>query len=142
MQKLFAAQRKHPHAEPILSSEPVHQEQQPHVAPVQKSTLHSFWKQLPAPPVHAPTAPMQHDQLAANGWNAPKCEDCDASLQSESGDMDMDIDMDGTSTSNGSVSPFACNDCGKNVCGTCAVAANARHCLSCATTERRSGRWW
>ncbi|KAF2192099.1 hypothetical protein K469DRAFT_716587 [Zopfia rhizophila CBS 207.26] len=132
--KLFSAQRNHPHAEPILSdSHP-----QPQHAPVvQKSTLHSFWK-LPAPPVQPPTIHIQHHQVAPQTWNAPRCEDCDTPLQSETVGMDVDMDLDG----NGAGNQFACQDCGRSICGTCAVVASARHCLQCATTTRKSGRWW
>ena len=43
--------------------------------------------------------------------------------------MDIDVDMD----SAGSASPLACRDCGRNVCGRCAVVGDVRHCLQCAT---------
>jgi hypothetical protein len=102
----------------------------------QKSTLHSFWKQLPAPPVQAPILAVQvpPQQMGA------RCDDCDTPLQSvsDSMDIDMDVDMGGAVES----TPFACSDCGKNVCGTCAVVATRRHCLQCATNGRNPRRWW
>jgi hypothetical protein len=69
-----------------------------------------------------------------------RCDDCDTPLQSvsDSMDIDMDVDMGGAVES----TPFACSDCGKNVCGTCAVVATRRHCLQCATNGRNSRRWW
>lgn len=104
----------------------------------QKSTLHSFWKQLPAPPVQPIfSAIEQQDQgfLQSTG-----CEDCDKPLQSENESMDIDMDTD--YAQNVGCSPFACSDCGRNVCGTCAVVSATRHCLQCATIGRNSRRWW
>jgi hypothetical protein len=135
LDKLFAAQRTHPNASPLASGiEPI-----PAVSKPQKSTLHSFWKQLPAPPVQ-PTSytspPLQTDPPS----QLPRCDDCDTPLQSvsDSMDVDVDVDMGGAVESN----PFACDDCGKTVCGTCAVVSTKRHCLQCATSGRNSRRWW
>ncbi|KAF2000261.1 hypothetical protein P154DRAFT_522734 [Amniculicola lignicola CBS 123094] len=138
IQKLFNAQRTHPHAEPILSSPHPQYSTQP-APPVQKSTLHSFWK-LPTPPVQAPLFQAQQ-QPQQHVWNGPRCEDCDVQLRGDGDgmDVDMDVDMD---MGGGATSQFGCNDCGKNVCGTCAVVSMTRHCLSCATTGRQSRRWW
>ncbi|KAF2110369.1 hypothetical protein BDV96DRAFT_501234 [Lophiotrema nucula] len=133
--KLFSAQRNHPHASPVMSES--HPSVVQHAPTVQKSTLHSFWK-LPAPPVQAPAMQVQHDQAAPANWEAPRCDDCDAPLQHDSNAMDVDMDFDGS----GSDSQFACHDCGRKICGTCAVVSNSRHCLQCATTSRDSGRWW
>ncbi len=63
LNKLFAAQRNHPHAEPI-PSETLVQAPQPLTSKPQKSTLHSFWKQLPAPQA------QPHRLLAANACPA------------------------------------------------------------------------
>jgi hypothetical protein len=57
-------------------------------------------------------------------------------------DVDMDVEMNGGSTSGNGKNLFACNDCGKSVCGTCAVVSRTRHCLGCATKGRHSRRWW
>jgi hypothetical protein len=105
----------------------------------QKSTLHSFWKQLPAPPVQQPIFSYQTQQQQIDA-QLQHCDDCDTPLQSvnDSMDVDMDMDMGGAVES----SPFACGDCGKNVCGTCAVVSARRHCLECATNRRSSGRFW
>ncbi|ORX98425.1 hypothetical protein BCR34DRAFT_548059 [Clohesyomyces aquaticus] len=141
IKKLFSAQRNHPHAEPILSDSHTHASTPASVpAPaVQKSTLHAFWK-LPAPAVRpvAPTIQIQHHQVAPQTWDAPRCDDCDTTLHNDTDGMDVDMDVDGPNLS----SPFACRDCGKNVCGMCAVVSNTRHCLQCATTGRNSRRWW
>ncbi|KAF2818760.1 hypothetical protein CC86DRAFT_450399 [Ophiobolus disseminans] len=139
LHKLFAAQRNHVEASALPSDvTPVQQPTQA-IAKPQKSTLHSFWKQLPTPPVQpsifsALPPPQRFDA------QSPRCEDCDASLQSvnDSMDVDMDVDMSGAVESN----IFACSDCGKNVCGTCAVVSTRRHCLQCATNGRNSRRWW
>ncbi|KAF1974353.1 hypothetical protein BU23DRAFT_505336 [Bimuria novae-zelandiae CBS 107.79] len=130
--KLFSAQRKQPHAEPI-SSDPLPSQPALAVQKPQKSTLHSFWK-IAAPPVQLATPQMQchHDA------NAPRYDDCDMPLQNDANDVDVDMDVDGPLER----SPFACTDCGRNVCGTCAVVANARHCLQCATSARNPKRWW
>ncbi|CAG5178285.1 uncharacterized protein ALTATR162_LOCUS8624 [Alternaria atra] len=61
---LFAAQRNHPDASPIPSDAlPMHQQPNPVSSKPQKSTLHSFWKQLPAPPVQPIfSMPVQQEQ--------------------------------------------------------------------------------
>jgi hypothetical protein len=130
--KLFAAQRQNPHAEPILSESSPPPSPNPS-KPIQKSTLHSFWN-LPALAVQPPTIHITAPhQVAPQTGFAAWCEDCDAPLREEAGGMDTDVDMDGGAGEN---SVFACIDCGKHVCGTCAVVSNARHCLRCATTSR------
>ncbi|KAF1842239.1 uncharacterized protein K460DRAFT_420168 [Cucurbitaria berberidis CBS 394.84] len=139
LNKLFAAQRQHPDASPIPSDSLPSQQPSQAAPKPQKSTLHSFWKQLPAPPVLSPTFAVpapQHPEIS----HGPRCEDCDTLLRSENDSMDVDIDMD----MGGAVesSPFACGDCGKNVCATCAVVSMTRHCLQCATNGRNSRRWW
>jgi hypothetical protein len=136
---LFAAQRDHPEASPILSDAlPANQPSTLVSSRPQKSTLHSFWKQLPAPPVQPIfSMPAQQDQAPSQ---LPRCEDCDTPLQSGRDEVDVDMDMD----MGGAVehTPFACNDCRRNVCGTCAVVSSTRHCLQCATSGRNSRRWW
>ncbi|KAF2476661.1 uncharacterized protein BDR25DRAFT_252819 [Lindgomyces ingoldianus] len=133
--KLFSAQRNYPHAQPILSDSAQLAPQ--HAPAVQKSTLHAFWK-LPAPPVQSHTIQIRHHQVAPQTWDPPRCDDCDGVLQSETNEMEIDMELDECGSSN----TFACRDCGKNVCGMCAVVSNTRHCLQCATTSRNSGRWW
>lgn len=129
--KLFSAQRNHPHASPIPSD--LNPPNQPTItiSKPQKSTLHSFWN-LPVPPVQAPIFTYQARQQ--NQEQGLRCDDCDAQLEIDSDGMDVDMDLDGTAES----SPFACHECGKNVCGTCAVVSTARHCLQCAT----AGKSW
>ncbi|PVI03328.1 hypothetical protein DM02DRAFT_612248 [Periconia macrospinosa] len=133
--KLFTAQRKHPHAEPILSEPTLPPQPLPTIplAKPQKSTLHAFWN-LPAPPVQ----PIFHQAQQQNQFlEVPRCEDCDTSLQTEADGMDVDMEIDGDFGG----SPFSCNECGRKVCGTCAVVSDARHCLQCATSTRNSRRW-
>lgn len=126
--RLFLAQRQHPYASPV-PSDPQPPAQQPAitVSKPQKSTLHSFWN-IAAPPAQAPVFSYQttptHDHA-----HVPRCEDCDVQLEVEEGGMNVDVDMD----SAGSASPLACHDCGRNVCGRCAVVGDVRHCLQCAT---------
>jgi hypothetical protein len=131
LQKLFSAQRNFPHASPV----PSHSESpvQHHETPVQKSTLHSFWK-LPGPPSASSFTPLQPPSLAQS--NIPRCEDCDAVLQAETDGMEMDLDESETGNQ------FACQDCGRKVCGTCVVVAETRNCLQCATTSRNSRPGW
>lgn len=127
MHKLFLAQRQNAHASPI------HSEPQPPTQPAitvskpQKSTLHSFWN-ISAPPVQAPVFSYQATQHQHNA-QGPRCDDCDSQLKAEEGDMDMDIDMNGSE----GAWAWACHNCGRNVCGRCAVVSDARLCLSCAT---------
>ncbi|KAL5395069.1 hypothetical protein PMIN03_007386 [Paraphaeosphaeria minitans] len=130
--KLFSAQRKQPYAEPILS-DTLPTQQAPLVQKLQKSTLHAFWS-IPARPVHPSLVQMQPQREA----DAPRCDDCDTLLEKDANDMDIDMDIDGPLANRS----LACNDCGRNVCGKCAVVANARHCLQCATSARNPKRWW
>ncbi|OAG10708.1 uncharacterized protein CC84DRAFT_1139438 [Paraphaeosphaeria sporulosa] len=130
--KLFSAQRNQPHAEPILS-DTLPAQQAPVIQKSQKSTLHAFWK-IPAPPVQLPFAQMQPQREA----EAPRCEDCDTLLEKDAIDMDVDMDVDGPLDR----CSLACSDCGRSVCGKCAVVTNARHCLQCATSARNPKRWW
>ncbi|KAF1914079.1 hypothetical protein BDU57DRAFT_456407 [Ampelomyces quisqualis] len=133
LQKLFSAQRNPPDASPVPA--PIHQPALALSKP-QKSTLHSFWKQLPAPPVQPAFA--VHPPLQSLHAHPPRCDDCDTPLQSVNHGMHVDMDMGGAVESH----PFACIDCGKHVCGTCAVVSTQRHCLQCATSGRNSRPWW
>ncbi|KAF2632815.1 hypothetical protein BU25DRAFT_330395 [Macroventuria anomochaeta] len=124
--KLFLAQRQHPHASPIpsdlLPAQPAIVVSKP-----QKSTLHSFWN-ISAPPAQAPLF-SYHTTQQQDAAQGPRCEDCDARLEVDEGGMDVDMDMDGA----GCASVFVCCECGRSVCGTCAVVGDKRHCLQCAT---------
>ncbi|UPX13543.1 uncharacterized protein EKO05_0004049 [Ascochyta rabiei] len=125
--KLFLAQRQHPHASPAPPGPLPATQPAIVVSKPQKSTLHSFWN-ISAAPVQTPifsyhTAPQQREH------EGPRCEDCDARLAVDVGVMDVDMEMDSAE----GASQFACCECGRNVCGTCAVVSEARHCLQCAT---------
>lgn len=162
--KLFQAQRLHPHASPIPTNPPQPQQQiqtPQHFqqAPaVQKSTLHSFWKiTAPAPPVQPPSQTLNpHHSVAPSTYIPPHCEDCDAPLHPDSSSsasaMAMDIDSGGAVTA-GTCSEenneFACGDCGRWICGTCAVVGDRRVCLGCIgfggrdrDAGRAARRWW
>ncbi|KAJ4286437.1 hypothetical protein N0V90_013137 [Kalmusia sp. IMI 367209] len=128
--KLFSAQRK-PHAEPILS-DTLPSQQAPAAQKPQKSTLHTFWNIISAPPMQPPPVQMPH----GHDTNAPHCEDCDTPLEKDANDMDVDMEVDGPRERNS----FACIECGRNICGKCAVVSSTRHCLQCATSGTR--RWW
>lgn len=54
------------------------------------------------------------------------CDDCDRPLSSADA---MDIDDAALETDS------MCGTCGKHVCDNCAVLANQRQCLDCATHE-------
>ena len=120
VEKLFHAQKAHPHASP-LPSQPAQtfstqfpsQETQP---PPQKSTLHSFWHLPQASQTQqyesAPRIPQQ-DVLV--------CEGCDGVIMPESV-----YGMDTLETDT------MCRACGKHVCNTCAITAEVRLCLDCA----------
>lgn len=138
LNKLFAAQRGHSHASSTPTTGSLAPPARPLVLDQQKSTLHTFWKQLPA-------APVQSLLVAAPSYTPspmlqrPQCEDCDAVLHDVDGreDMDMDVAMgDAEDTS-----PFACYVCRKRVCGTCAVVAARRICLGCATSGGGESPW-
>jgi hypothetical protein len=122
--KLFLAQRQNPHAspDPVPTTQPALTVTKP-----QKSTLHSFWN-IAAPPVQTPLFSYQ-TPLSQAGGAGPRCEDCDARLGVEEAGMDIDMDVDGM----GDEGTFSCSECGRNVCGTCAVVGDVRRCLQCAT---------
>ncbi|EFQ92776.1 hypothetical protein CFE70_009122 [Pyrenophora teres f. teres 0-1] len=139
LNKLYAAQRNHLDVSAMqCDTRPTEEAATIAVSKPQKSTLHSFWKQLPAPPVQPIfSVPVQQNQPPSQ---LPTCDDCDTPLQSGNDSMDVDMDVDMRDPLERC--PFACNDCGKNVCGTCAVVSTTRHCLQCATSVRNSRRWW
>ncbi|KAI8938712.1 hypothetical protein NX059_004580 [Plenodomus lindquistii] len=135
--KLFAAQHT-----PLASPLPPPPTQPTHTRPLlhtQKSTLHSFWKQLPTPPVRPLIFPIQPRQ-PQHVLQLPQCDDCDAPLVNDGHDMDVDMDCDMGGAVEGS--PFSCCECGKSVCGTCAVVGARRVCLGCATKGGKGSRWW
>lgn len=113
VQKLFSAQRAHPHASPL----PSHPQTQdlPQDAPAQRSTLHSFW-QLPQTSQlqvqHGTPAQMPQQEMVM-------CEGCDRVLVPEYGMDTLEAET-------------ACRGCGKCVCDTCAITAEVRLCLDCA----------
>jgi hypothetical protein len=127
LRRLYSAQRDHPHASPIPTQNLSHTYPTPVSisAPVQKSTLHSFWN-ISTPPVQPPIFQIHETSQTS----VPRCEDCDSVLLSDGMDIDVDMDlgMDGGSVA----SPLACNNCGRSVCGTCAVVGDQRVCLGCA----------
>lgn len=124
--KLFLAQRQ-PHSAFPVPPAPADNQPALAVTKPQKSTLHSFWN-IAAPPVQAPifSYGATHSHVEVQG---PRCEDCDAHLQVEEGSMDIDMNVDRM----GDEGVFACTECGRNVCGTCAVVGDVRRCLQCAT---------
>ncbi|KAF2486678.1 hypothetical protein BDY17DRAFT_291926 [Neohortaea acidophila] len=125
LSRLYEAQRSLPKHEPAPSapSRMVVDEE-----PVQRSTLHSFWKIEGAAPV-PPTTHMAID----SGGSAPinpemRCEDCDGTLRRDDV-MDLDDGIVELETS--------CVSCRRHVCDACAVLGNERVCLACVS---RSGR--
>ncbi|EMD89619.1 hypothetical protein COCC4DRAFT_186031 [Bipolaris maydis ATCC 48331] len=134
LNKLFSAQRNHRDIIAPTSHSLSSQQSTLAISKPQKSTLHSFWKELPAPPVQ----PIFSIPVQLNQSSSPlaRCDDCDTPLRGEHDSMDIDMDTDLEGSVEGS--SFACNDCGRNVCGTCAVVSATRHCLQCATTGNNS----
>jgi hypothetical protein len=124
VEKLFHAQKAHPHASPQPSQLPQHQSylqspSRPPAAPPpapQNSTLHSFWHLPQASQISqyeiAPRIPQQEVLV---------CDGCDGVIVSESpyGMDTLDIET-------------MCKACGKHVCNTCAITAETRLCLDCA----------
>ena len=121
--RLYEAQRQHPRAEPVISSEPSHQT----AAPAQRSTLHSFWNisSAPQPPT---TVPMMVDAMPTSTQRGEmRCEDCDGSIR-----QDDAMELDGGQLE----LEAACSSCTRQVCNRCAVLGNERICLACVTTRR------
>jgi len=121
VQKLFDAQRQHPHAEPMLSVEQSHVFHHPMTAPIQKSNLHAFWS-LPhsRKPAFSSLIPPQESQLSL----VVRCEDCEVPLSTS---MGADVEMGGMDLDD----ELACSSCRKRVCDMCAVRGEERRCLEC-----------
>lgn len=113
VEKLFSAQKAHPHASPLPSQ--LHLPQYANQdTPSQRSTLHSFW-QLPQTP-----QTIQHGQPSQiPQQEVLTCEGCDGVLIPEYGVDTLEAET-------------ACRACGKHVCNTCAITAEMRLCLDCA----------
>ncbi|THX71329.1 hypothetical protein D6D08_05541 [Aureobasidium pullulans] len=111
VEKLFSAQKAHPHASPMLSQSHLQPQFQPQHTP-QRSTLHSFWH-LPQP------SQLPQHGMPATQQDAMICDGCDRVLTPEYGMDTLDQDT-------------ACGACGKHVCNTCAITAEMRMCLDCA----------
>lgn len=120
--KLFSAQRQHPHAEPVPSSES--QAATNALAPAQRSTLHAFWN-INSRPISTSTP----SEMIVDSGPVPatdpglRCEDCDDSIRTEDA---MDVDGDLT------IQETQCSTCRRTVCDRCAVLGDERVCLSCA----------
>ncbi|THW24096.1 hypothetical protein D6D24_00203 [Aureobasidium pullulans] len=84
VEKLFSAQKAHPHASPMLSQSDLQPQFQPQDTP-QRSTLHSFWH-LPQP-----SQLPQHGMLATH-QDAMTCDGCDRVLTPEYGMDTLDQD--------------------------------------------------
>ena len=122
--KLYEAQRLHPHAEPVFSSQSFGSAVE---NKAQKSTLHSFWN-IPS----APAQPMAIDSASSSNTDLAiglRCEDCDGSLRQPDA---MDVDMDDGMVQQES----SCSSCRRQVCDRCAVVGLNRVCLPCATSRR------
>ena len=120
--RLYDAQRQHPHASPVRSqtSMPQRQPNQP-----QKNTLHAFWR-ICQPPIEA-SLTTDSDHIP-NTTPVSRCEDCDGALRHEEA-MDIDEAVFEHETT--------CHICQRHVCDTCAIRGDVRICLSCS-----SGRSW
>ena len=92
-------------------------------APGQKNTLHSFWSIRSAPQPAA--VPMAVDLELSSMESLLRCEDCDEPLR---GGFDA-MELDDGAVELGS----ACSSCMRHICDTCAVLANERVCLACAS---------
>ncbi|KAI4734887.1 hypothetical protein E4T50_14592 [Aureobasidium sp. EXF-12298] len=122
VEKLFQAQKAHPHASPQPSQPPHHQHylqsQFPtqEAQPPQRSTLHSFWH-LP----HTVQTPHHESALRIPQQEVLVCDGCDGMIVPESVYGMDTLEKD-----------TMCKACGKHVCNTCAITAETRLCLDCA----------
>lgn len=136
LQKLYAAQRQHPNAEPVMSApiEPLHGSQQDRTHRAQ-SSLHSFWR-IPS----AQNGAILHDPGVGSSARAQeaRCEDCDAPMQDGDDEMMGGSGDDYTMTGMTELEAIAhkgggyCSNCGKRVCGLCSLVRDRRTCLQCA----------
>lgn len=127
LSRLYEAQRSLPKLEPVPTAPcrmmAVEEE------PVQKSTLHSFWKIEGAAPMPTTTTHMAIDSGGSSATSLEmRCEDCDGTLRRDDV-MDLDDGFVELETS--------CVSCRRHVCDACAVLGNERVCLACVS---RSGR--
>ncbi|THY77687.1 hypothetical protein D6C93_10248 [Aureobasidium pullulans] len=84
VEKLFSAQKAHPHASPMLSQSDLQPQFQPQDTP-QRSTLHSFWH-LPQP------SQLPQHGMPATHQDAMTCDACDRVLTPEYGMDTLDQD--------------------------------------------------
>ena len=124
--RLYEAQRQQPRAEPVPSQPMTNATILKTDAPVQRSTLHSFWS-IGAQPPERTLVPMAIDTGPNLVENAIRCEDCHASLWHEDA-MELDDGVVEQET--------ACHICRRRICDGCAVLGNERICLPCASRGR------
>jgi hypothetical protein len=114
--KLYDAQRRLPDTAAIPS--PDTQMTPEFTQPVQRNTLHSFWK------VNQPACATPSAVERSLGILEMRCEDCDTALRSEDA-----MELDDSSFRN----ELTCRHCCRMVCDGCALIRESRMCLSCAT---------
>jgi hypothetical protein len=148
VQKLFQAQRKNPHAEPLLSQDLQLLQYQSHLqqqqeeqtssninsnqyAPMQKSTLHSFWQ---LPPLRDPRP--QQSVLNCGGGGGGRGRGIQQQQQQQQQDALLCDGCDGVLTfyleSIIDTTDTTCKNCGKLVCDICSITVERRLCLQCA----------
>lgn len=110
--------------------------------PKQQPSLHSFWKNLPAP-----NTPPQQQQVATPtilGENNAACEDCGVGL----GEEEEDAMMDDGAGYGFETYINACSACARVVCFSCSVSnlGEQRRCLRCAgrdgAAEKEKKKTW
>jgi hypothetical protein len=120
VEKLFSAQKAHPHASPQPSHQLPPQPQSPpqfaqQEAP-QRSTLHTFWHlpQGTQMPQYNTTPRIPQQEVLV-------CDGCDRRIESDS--------PYGTDTL---IADTRCTACERSVCDTCSITVETRLCLDCA----------
>ncbi|EMC94555.1 hypothetical protein BAUCODRAFT_44270, partial [Baudoinia panamericana UAMH 10762] len=124
LKRLFDAQKRHPDASPMPSSQSLPTPSAGHGTP-QRSTLHSFWK-LPSEPSRRDLDAMDVDDGAQRlVLESLRCEDCDRRLMDDEGGLIVESMIE---------QETACVCCRRRVCDTCSVSGDRRICLGCAST--------
>ncbi|KAI9715238.1 MAG: hypothetical protein M1812_006048 [Candelaria pacifica] len=127
LQKLYSASRN-PLPQP---SNPPSFPNPPQKPTPPQSSLHAFWSLPHRIPTFTSPAPLLSTSSSLVD-SQPTCEDCDCLIDSPNGFDTMDIDnIPGQED-------ISCRECSRQVCDRCAVIAEGRTCLECATSERRS----
>jgi hypothetical protein len=127
IEKLFAAQRRHPQPTPVLSEAMITKHDRS-MRYRHQPTLHAFWD-----PGHAfEYSAVNESMETIRDLELNRCAHCDNLLRSSPGAaMDVPLELDAPINE-----MFGCHNCARLACDMCAVEMEHRVCLECAISKR------